>query len=65
MASLDREQKSIVQAILQESRKIKDPVARRKFKRAAVQTGLVESNLRNLNHGDADSQGWRQERASL
>jgi hypothetical protein len=65
MASLDREQKSIVQAIIQESLKIKDPVARRKFKRAAVQTGLVESNLRNLDHGDADSQGWRQERASL
>jgi hypothetical protein len=65
VADLDREQKSIVRAIIQESLKIKDPVARRKFKRAAVQTGLVESNLRNLNHGDADSQGWRQERASL
>ncbi|HEU4975293.1 MAG TPA: hypothetical protein VFT50_09405 [Baekduia sp.] len=33
--------------------------------KAAVETGLVESNLRNLPGGDADSQGWRQERASL
>lgn len=32
---------------------------------AAVETGLVESNLRNLPGGDADSQGWRQERASI
>lgn len=32
---------------------------------AALETGLVESNLRNLDYGDADSQGWRQERASL
>lgn len=65
MARLDSEQKSIVRAILQESRKIQDPVARRKFRRAAVETGLVESNLRNLNYGDADSQGWRQERTSI
>ena len=33
--------------------------------KAAVATGLVESNLRNLPHGDQDSIGWRQERASL
>lgn len=33
--------------------------------KAAVETGLVESNLRNLPGGDRDSQGWRQERASL
>lgn len=33
--------------------------------KSAVETGLVESGLRNLNYGDADSQGWRQERASL
>jgi hypothetical protein len=32
---------------------------------AALETGLVESNLRNLPGGDADSAGWRQERASL
>jgi hypothetical protein len=65
VANLDREQKGIVRAILQESLKIKDPVTRKKFKRAAIQTGLVESNLRNLSGGDADSAGWRQERASL
>ena len=39
--------------------------ATRKEKVAAVETGLVESNLRNLPGGDADSAGWRQERASL
>lgn len=33
--------------------------------KAAFATGIVESNLRNLSHGDADSQGWRQERRSL
>jgi hypothetical protein len=32
---------------------------------AALATGKVESNFQNLSHGDADSQGWRQERASL
>lgn len=29
---------------------------------AAIETGLVESDLRNLGYGDADSEGWRQER---
>ena len=33
--------------------------------KSAIETGLVESGLRNLPGGDADSQGWRQERASL
>jgi hypothetical protein len=37
----------------------------RKFVLAALTTGRVESNFRNLSGGDADSQGWRQERASL
>src|SRR3954471_22087861 len=32
---------------------------------AALVTGRVESNFKNLGGGDADSQGWRQERASL
>jgi hypothetical protein len=32
---------------------------------AAAMTGIVESGFRNLPGGDADSQGWRQERASL
>lgn len=32
---------------------------------SAIETGLVESHFRNLSGGDADSAGWRQERASL
>jgi hypothetical protein len=32
---------------------------------AALVTGRVESNFKNLGDGDADSAGWRQERASL
>jgi hypothetical protein len=32
---------------------------------AALVTGRVESNFKNLSGGDADSAGWRQERASL
>jgi murein DD-endopeptidase MepM/ murein hydrolase activator NlpD len=35
-----------------------------KFRLAAVETGLVESDLRNLNYGDASSKGWRQELTS-
>ncbi len=33
--------------------------------KAAIETGLVENNLTNRSGGDADSSGWRQERASL
>lgn len=62
---LDREQRKIVRLIRREGRRIKDPHARRVYERAAVQTGLVESGLRNLPGGDQDSAGWRQERASL
>ena len=62
---LDREQKKIVRLIRREGRNITDPKLRSVYERAAVQTGLVESGLHNLNYGDADSQGWRQERASL
>jgi murein DD-endopeptidase MepM/ murein hydrolase activator NlpD len=32
---------------------------------AAFMTGIVESHFHNLSGGDADSAGWRQERASL
>lgn len=35
----------------------------KKLGRSAYATGIVESGLRNLGYGDADSQGWRQERA--
>lgn len=45
---------------------IQQVAARRKVPykhlKAAVETGLVESNLKNLSGGDADSAGWRQER---
>lgn len=37
----------------------------RKLVKAALETGQVESGFRNLPGGDADSAGWRQERASL
>lgn len=37
----------------------------RKYVKAALETGIVESGLRNLSYGDADSAGWRQERRSL
>lgn len=33
--------------------------------KSALETGRIESNFENLPGGDADSQGWRQERASL
>jgi hypothetical protein len=37
----------------------------RKYVKAALETGRVESNFTNLPGGDADSVGWRQERASI
>lgn len=39
--------------------------ATRKDKLAAAETGLVESHFENLPGGTSDSQGWRQERASI
>src|ERR1044072_4575092 len=63
--ALDAEQRKILRQILVEGQNIRDPHARRVYERAAVQTGLVESGLRNLNYGDADSEGWRQERRSI
>lgn len=39
--------------------------AERRKIRANYMTGIVESGLRNLSYGDADSAGYRQERASL
>jgi len=55
----------ILRQIRREARHIGDPRARNVFLRSAVQVGLVESGGRNLSGGDADSAGWRQERASL
>lgn len=36
-----------------------------KFMLAAFETGIVESGMKNLNYGDSDSKGWRQERVSI
>lgn len=36
-----------------------------KYMLAAFETGIVESGMTNPDHGDADSQGWRQERMSI
>jgi hypothetical protein len=59
---LSREQQKIAKRIVRIGRKRGES---REEILAALSTGLVESNLRNLSYGDADSQGWRQERASL
>ena len=60
--ALNSEQQKVLGKLIRRGRRAG---ATRKEIKAAVETGLVESNLRNLHHGDADSQGWRQERASL
>ncbi len=54
-----REQKKVIRTVLSTGRKMG---ATRKEMLAAAETGLVESSFRNLNYGDADSKGWRQER---
>ena len=38
---------------------------RPKYMLAAFETGIVESGMKNLNYGDSDSKGWRQERTSI
>ena len=64
LPKLSGEQQQIVSEINRAAGKVPKRL-RRKFKLAAIETGLVESGLRNLNYGDADSKGWRQERASI
>lgn len=61
---LTPEQQAIRTAILREADRRGLPRKGRKVV-SALETGIVESNLRNLPGGDADSQGWRQERKSL
>jgi hypothetical protein len=56
------EQKQVIGAIKAIGRRRGVP---RKYIKAALEIGKVESNFRNLSYGDADSQGWRQERASI
>ena len=60
-----KQQRDLLRTILGESSVIKDAAVRRKAQRAAVQTAIVESGIGNPSGGDADSAGWRQERASL
>lgn len=62
MAGLSAEQKSVVAEIEAEGRAAHATSMQVK---AAIETGLVESNLKNLTYGDADSKGWRQERTSI
>lgn len=68
MASLSAEQRKVIAAIFAgAARGHKDgsPVTLKEIK-AALQTGRVESNFTNsAKMTDHDSQGWRQERASL
>lgn len=60
--ALSAEQRRVLDAIRQGAQRNR---ASPKELKAAIQTGLVESGLRNLPGGDADSAGWRQERGSL
>jgi hypothetical protein len=60
--ALNQEQRKVLAEILRIGRQ---KGASPKELKAAIETGLVESNLRNLPGGDADSAGWRQERASI
>jgi hypothetical protein len=62
LADLSTEQRKVLRAIQRGARRNKATPMELK---AAIETGLVESGLRNPSGGDADSAGWRQERASL
>lgn len=55
-----KEQKRVLHHIIDVGRKMG---ASRKELLAAIETALVESGARNLNYGDRDSVGWRQERS--
>lgn len=61
MASLTPEQRRVLRTIRKVgSRKRATPMELK----AAVETGLVETDLRNLSYGDGTSVGWRQETKS-
>jgi len=60
-AGLDAEQAKVLSTVLRIGRR---QGASKKEMLAAVETALVESGIRNLGYGDADSSGWRQERAT-
>lgn len=57
---LTPEQKRVARRIYRTGRRVG---ARPREQLAALETGIVESGLRNLDYGDADSVGWRQERS--
>jgi hypothetical protein len=61
LPGLDTEQTKVAAKVLSTGLKAG---ATRKELLASAETGLVESGMRNLNYGDADSLGWRQERTS-
>lgn len=61
-SGLTAEQKAVLQRIVSIGRQ---KGATQEEIKAAVETGLVEANLTNPSGGDADSAGWRQERASM
>lgn len=62
LPGLDSEQAQVARTVLRRGEKAR---ATSREKLAAVETGLVESSLRNLRGGDLDSEGWRQERTSI
>jgi hypothetical protein len=63
MPTLDREQEMIVRQFKREARQRGyRGRKRRKFVNSSIATGLVETDLHELNYGDADSRNWRQER---
>lgn len=53
---------SVAEQVYKVGRELRAP---HKHLLAAFMTGIVETNFKNLPGGDADSAGWRQERASL
>ncbi|HET7425765.1 MAG TPA: hypothetical protein VFJ50_01910 [Gemmatimonadales bacterium] len=62
MATYTPEQRAIIARIKRIGREVG---ATPKEIKAALETGRVEANFTNPSGGDADSAGWRQERASL
>jgi hypothetical protein len=53
---------SVARQVYQVGRRMSAPF---KHLLASMMIGLVESGMRNLSYGDADSVGWRQERVSI
>lgn len=62
LPGLTAQQSKVARTVLRRGVKVG---ATRKERLAAAETGLVESHFENLPSGDADSEGWRQERTSI